>query len=125
MTGPTARRAGRLAVVALSGVALLGAAPALAGAPRKKVVQIGDNYFTPAKLTVQRKTRIVWRWPGYESSGQVHDVELAKGPAGVKRFHSDPAASDYSFSRTLSVPGTYRIVCSYHEGMTQTIRVRR
>jgi plastocyanin len=116
----------RIAVALAAGVALVGAAPAGAGAPpKKKVVHLGDNYFLPGKLTVKPKTRVVWKWPGFESSGQVHDVKLRKGPKGVKRFHSDPAASDFSFSRRLTVPGTYRLVCTYHEEMTMTIKVRR
>jgi plastocyanin len=100
------------------------AARATAAAVRRtRVVHVADNYFAPAKLTVRPKTRIAWRWPSYENSGAVHDVELARAPKGVKKFHSDPAASDYTFRRTLSVPGTYKLVCSYHEGMRMTIRV--
>lgn len=115
----------RIAVALATGVALAGATPAGAGAPKRKVVKLGDNYFLPAKLTVKRGTRVVWKWPGFESSGQVHDVKLRKGPKGVKRFHSDPAASDYSYSRRLTVPGRYRLVCTYHEEMAMTITVRR
>jgi plastocyanin len=116
---------GRLALALVAGVALCSAAPASAGAPRKRTVRVGDNYFLPATLTVKPRTTVVWRWPGYEASGQVHDVELAKGPKGVKRFHSDPAASDYSFRRKLTVVGRYRLVCTYHEDMTMTIKVKR
>jgi plastocyanin len=103
-----------------------GAARAIASTtPRKRTVRIGDNYFSPSKLTVTKGTRITWRWPSYEESGSVHDVELVKRPAGVKRFHSESAASDYSYRRTLKVPGRYRLVCSYHVDMSQTIRVKR
>jgi plastocyanin len=55
----------------------------------------------------------------------VHDVKLRRAPKGVRKFHSDPAASDFSFSRTLTKAGTYRLVCTYHEEMTMTIKVRR
>jgi plastocyanin len=105
-----------------------GAASATARAaavPRKRVVHIGDDYFSPSAMTVRRGTTVVWRWPSYDASGSVHDVELVKRPAGVKRFQSESAASDYSFRRTLKVPGRYRLVCSYHVGMEQTIRVKR
>jgi plastocyanin len=97
----------------------------MASVPRKRTVHIGDNYFSPEAMTVRSGTKVVWRWPSYENSGSVHDLKLRKGPAGVKRFHSESAASDYSFRRTLTVPGTYRLVCLYHEGMKQTIRVKR
>jgi plastocyanin len=97
----------------------------LASVPRKRTVHIGDNYFTPESMTVRSGTKVTWRWPSYDQSGSVHNVKLRKGPAGVKRFRSDSAASDYSFRRTLTVPGTYKLVCVYHEGMNETIRVKR
>jgi plastocyanin len=43
----------------------------------------------------------------------------------VKKFHSQPASSDFSFKRKLSVAGKYTIVCTLHENMRMTIRVRR
>jgi plastocyanin len=100
------------------------ATASVASAPHPRTVEIGDDYFLPRTLTVRRGTRVTWKWPSYEMSGQVHDVYLRKGPKGVKRFHSDSAASDFSFRRTLKVPGTYRLVCTFHEDMSQTIRVK-
>ena len=113
----------RLVVVVLAGAALLGAAPAQAA--KKKVVRIGDNYFLPDAATVARGTTVVWRWPGAEAAGDVHDVKLRSGPKGAKRFHSEPASADYSFRRRLRVRGRYRIVCTLHDEMRMTIRVRR
>ena len=112
----------RALVAVIAGVALLSAAPAMGAA--KKTVSVGDNYFTPAKLTVKSGTRITWRWPGYENAGDVHDVGLIKGPKGVKKFHSQAASTDYSFSRKLAVPGTYTLGCSLHHEMRMTIKVR-
>jgi plastocyanin len=43
----------------------------------------------------------------------------------VRRFHSEPASSGYTYKRTLKVRGTYRIVCTLHEEMKMTIRVTR
>ena len=111
------------AVVILAGVALLvSAAPAQAA---KKTVRIYDNYFLADSLTVKRGTVVVWRWPGADEAGDVHDVKLKSGPEGVKRFHSEAAATDFSFRRRLKVPGRYRIVCTLHEEMTMKIRARR
>jgi plastocyanin len=42
----------------------------------------------------------------------------------VKRFHSDPAAADFTYKRTLKVKGKYSIICTFHENMVQTITVR-
>jgi plastocyanin len=116
------RRLAALLVV-LAGVALPGAAPALAGGgPQKKKVEIGDNYFAPAKLTVNRGSTITWVWP--DTGLDVHDVKLSKGPAGVKKFQSEPSAGGYTYKRRLTKPGLYKIVCTLHEEMTMTIRVR-
>jgi plastocyanin len=51
-------------------------------------------------------------------------VKLKKGPKGVKKFHSDPAAADFSFTRTLKVKGKYTIICTFHQNMVQTITVK-
>jgi plastocyanin len=48
-----------------------------------------------------------------------------KGPTGVKRFRSEAASTDYSYSRKLTVPGTYRLGCSLHHEMRMTVTVRR
>jgi plastocyanin len=85
---------------------------------------VEDDYFTPLKMTVRRGTRVTWKWPGFENSGDVHDVYLAKRPTGVKRFHSESASSDYSFRRTLRVRGTYKYVCTFHADMRGTIVVK-
>ena len=109
-------------VLALAGAALA-ATPATAATPKPRTVKIADNYYTPDKLTVKPDTRIVWRWP--EEAGDVHDVALKARPAGVKRFHSEPASSGYTFKKTLRKVGRYKIVCTLHEEMAMTIRVRR
>jgi plastocyanin len=116
-------RAAVLTVVA--GVALLSAAPAQAAAPKGKTVRIFDNYFLPDAVKVKRGATVTWRWPGFDEAGDVHDVKLKSGPKGVKKFHSEAAATDYTFKRRLKVPGKYRIVCTLHEEMRMTIRVRR
>jgi plastocyanin len=51
-------------------------------------------------------------------------VKLVKAPKGVKRFHSASAASDFTFSRKLTRPGTYKILCTLHHEMKMTITVR-
>ena len=46
-------------------------------------------------------------------------------PAGVRKWHSEPASSGYRFKRTLRKPGRYKVICTLHEEMTMTIRVKR
>ena len=96
------------------------AAPAFA---KPRSIKIGDNYFAPDSLKVAKNTKVIWRWPKYP--GDVHDVKLKSGPKGVKKFHSDLSASDYSFARTLTKPGKYVVICTIHAEMRQTIRVKR
>lgn len=110
-------------IAVVAGAALLSATPALGAV--KKTVRVGDNYFAAPSLKVKSGTKVTWRWPGYDEAGDVHDVGLMKGPKGVKRFHSEAASTDYSFSRKLTVPGTYRLGCSLHHEMRMTVTVRR
>jgi plastocyanin len=115
---------GRIAPLALAAAAaLLCAAPAGAGAPQRKTVKVLDNYFLPAKLTVNKRSTITWKWSATETL-DVHDVKLKSGPRGVRKFQSEPAAGGYSYKRKLRKPGKYEIVCTLHEEMAMTIRVR-
>jgi plastocyanin len=104
--------------------ALLGAAGADAGAPKPKSVEVADNYYLPAKLTVNKGTVVTWKWPD-DIAIDVHDVKLKTAPKGVKKWQSDPASSGYRYKRTFKKPGKYFIVCTLHEEMTMTIKVRR
>ena len=114
----------RLAAVAVvAGVALVSAAQA--ARPKGKTIRIFDNYFVPDAVKVKRGATVTWKWPGFDQAGDVHDVKLRSGPKGVKKFHSEAASTDYTFKRRLRVVGKYRIVCTLHEEMRMTIRVRR
>jgi plastocyanin len=114
---------GRVLIAVLAAAALISAATAQGAAT--KTVTIGDNYFAPKTLKVKQGTKVAWRWPGFDEGGDVHDVKLKSGPKGVKKFHSEAASTDYTFKRRLTKPGTYKIVCTLHEEMRMTIRVRK
>jgi plastocyanin len=116
----------RLAVL-LVPVVLLAAVFAMpaAGAKRGPVKRVGvvDYAYTPARLTVRPGTKIVWTWDSANSAP--HDVKLYKGPKGAKRFTSPTATAGFTFARTLSVKGTYRLLCTYHATvMRETIVVK-
>ena len=104
--------------------ALLCAAPAVAGGPQRKSVEVADNYYLPAKLTVNKGSVVTWKWPD-DIAIDVHDVKLKTAPKGVRRWQSEPASSGYRYKRTFKQPGTYKIICTLHEEMTMTIKVRR
>jgi plastocyanin len=110
-------------ITVIAGAALLvGAAPVQGAA--SKTVKVGDNYYAPKTLTVMKGTTVVFKWPGYDEAGDVHDVKLKSGPKGAKAFKSESASTDYSFKRKLTVAGTYKIVCTLHDEMKMTIKVR-
>jgi plastocyanin len=111
--------------VALAAVAaLLCAAPAGAGGPQRKSVEVADNYYLPAKLTLNKGSTVTWKWPD-DIAIDVHDVKLKTAPKGVRKWQSEPASSGYRYKRTFTKPGRYFIVCTLHEEMTMTIKVRR
>ena len=114
------RRKIAAATLALGLLALVPASQA--GGAKSKVIKIGDNFFAPDATKVAKGTKVIWRWPKYP--GDVHDVKLRSGPKGVKKFHSQLAASSYSFARTLKKPGKYVVICTIHGEMKMTIRVK-
>ena len=117
-------RSPRLAIAALAvtgsaaaAVALVAPAPAPAAT---KTVTVGDNFFvrssgTPA-LTVARGTTVRWVWRG----SAPHNVTVMRGP---QRFRSKTQRRG-SFSKRLSRPGTYTIVCTVHGAGDQSMRLR-
>jgi plastocyanin len=113
-----------LSAACLAAVALTGAAPAVAGAPRTKKVEVADNYYLPDELTVKQGGKVEWEWPD-DVAIDVHDVKLKKAPKGVRKWQSQPASSGYTYKRTFKKPGRYKIVCTLHEEMTMTIKVKR
>ena len=116
--------------LALSGVAAVAAAPAVAmpvdagGKPQKKRVEVVDNFYSPKKLTVNLKSRINWVWT--DDSADVHDVKLISAPKGFKKFQTEPGSAGYTYAKTLNKPGVYKFLCTLHEedNMRMTITVR-
>lgn len=120
----------RLVAIALAGAAAVAAAPASAGVPdgarkpQKRTVDVVDNYYGPKKLTVNLKSRITWKWT--DEAADVHDVKLTSAPKGFKKFQTEPGSAGFTYSKTLTKPGTYRFICTFHEedNMRMTIVVR-
>lgn len=120
----------RLVAIVLAGAAAFAAAPASAGVPdgarkpQKRSVDVVDNYYGPKKLTVNLKSRITWKWT--DEAADVHDVKLTSAPKGFKKFQTEPGSAGFTYSKTLTKPGTYRFICTFHEedNMRMTIVVR-
>ena len=43
----------------------------------------------------------------------------------MKKWHSEPASSGYTYKKTFKKPGIYKFVCTLHEEMKMTVRVKR
>ncbi len=79
-------------------------------------IQLGDNFFQPNHLTVSVGTKVTWTWTG----NATHNVTVVSGP---QKFRSVDQSSG-TYSRVMSKPGVYKIVCTFHPGMDLTLTVR-
>lgn len=108
----------RHAVLPVIATAAIGAAllavPAFAAT---RTVAVKGFAFKPSALTVKAGSTVVWRVGG---DGVPHNVTVRSGPV---RFHSRTGAA-FTFSKRLTRKGTYRLVCTLHPGMHETISVR-
>jgi plastocyanin len=81
-------------------------------------VDVRDAAFSPRKLSVPAGATVSWR---FDDKIQ-HDVTVVGGPRG---FASNYTSGGVTYSRKLTVPGTYRIFCSLHPvDMNQVVEVR-
>jgi len=107
-----------LAAAAVTGLAAVGAIPALAGT---KSVKVGDNYFVRsannATVTIGKGSTLKFVWKGHAP----HNVKKLRGPGGA--FHS-PVKVSGSWSHKFTRGGTYKLVCTIHSGMKLTVKVR-
>ena len=71
------------------------------------VVQVSDNTFSPASLTVPRDTKLKWTWTGKNAHSVV-------GKFGNKDVSSEQHKGSGSFELTLDTPGTYSYQCGVH-----------
>ena len=104
----------------LLGCALGGGIAFAAGTPaasKPASVQLGDNFFQPNHLTVSVGTKVTWTWAG----NNTHNVTVVKGP---QKFRSVDQTSG-TYSRVMTKPGVYKIVCTFHPGMDLTLTVKQ
>jgi plastocyanin len=94
------------------------AVPALASS-RGPTVRVGDFFYSRAKVTVTRGTRVTWAWVAH--SGIAHTVTVRQGPV---RF-SSRALTSGTFSHLFTRGGVYRLFCRFHPTqMRMTVVVR-
>jgi plastocyanin len=94
-----------IAVAAIAAVQMTGAA---AAAP-KATIAVGNNFFSPTSKTVNRGTKVRFKWAG----GRRHDVAKVKGPGGP--IESGPTAqAGVNLAKRFEKAGTYRFICRIH-----------
>jgi plastocyanin len=106
----------KLAAAAAAAVAAGALAVPTFGAATK-TVNVRDNRFDPASLTVTAGTTVKWVWKGKAP----HNVKVTKGPATF----ASTTQTKGSFSKKLTKKGTYSILCTIHApNMKMTVRVK-
>jgi plastocyanin len=81
---------------------------AAAGPADAATVRVGDNWFSPKRLTVKQHSSVTWRFVGDRD----HRVKVTSGP----QLFKSPVRSSGSYVRHLMYRGTYKIVCPIHGG---------
>jgi plastocyanin len=92
------------------------------GAPEAAaVVAMKFHSFDPASVTIRAGETVRWENQSIIWHTVTTDPSLAKDashagvPAGAEVFDSGKVNSGQGYSRTFSVPGTYRYFCKPHE----------
>ena len=105
----------RLLALVVAGALLAVAAIPAFGAT--KTISVRDDFFSPKSTSVKRNTTVKWVWRG----DRPHNVTVTRGPV---KFRSTTKTSG-TYRKKMTRRGTYRIVCTLHSGMTQTLKVTR
>ncbi|WP_405727776.1 cupredoxin family copper-binding protein [Streptomyces sp. NBC_01537] len=103
------------AVLALTGLTLLPAAPARAAATHR--IAMSGYAFSPRSMTVTAGDTVVWT----NDDTAPHDVKTTSGPVTI---HSPMLSKGGSWSYTFTTPGTYAYVCTVHPDMTAQLIVK-
>jgi plastocyanin len=83
------------------------------------LLEIGDDFFRPGKITARVGQTVSWRFGGVRP----HSVTVANGPRGFSSGYGGTRSGTYSV--TPRVKGTYRLVCQVHPAtMAQTLEVK-
>ena len=81
-------------------------------------VDMAGSAYRPANLSVEAGARITWRW----RDPIEHNLMLANGP---RNLTGPIKRGGFRMTRTLAVPGTYRMFCSLHPVTMQEVIVVR
>ncbi|UTF53536.1 plastocyanin/azurin family copper-binding protein [Natronosalvus rutilus] len=91
------------------------------GGGGSETVEVDDNEFVPAELTIEPGTTVTWEWVG---SNQ-HNVNPGSQPEGANWEGQTDLQAEGTYEHTFETEGTYEYVCDPHVsiGMTGSIEV--
>jgi len=99
--------------VAMAG---FGGQAALTGAATTKSIAVDDDFFSPKKASIKKNTTVTWRWRGENPHNITPTSSLKFKKAATKRS----GRHKVKFTKA----GTFRYVCTIHDGMTGSIVVK-
>jgi plastocyanin len=86
----------------------------------EKKITVGDNYFSPKKVTIEPGTTVIWTNKGTAIHDVMQDDPLDESkphiPEAMKDFSSDVLRSGDIHVVLFSEPGTYYYHCHFHGG---------
>ncbi|MDX6586997.1 MAG: Copper binding protein plastocyanin/azurin family [Solirubrobacterales bacterium] len=108
-----------ITIAATLAVVLVVSNPFAAGRA-KKVVEVDDDFYNPASLTIKEDTTVDFTWVG---EGE-HNVFKNSGPG--RYFESDNSEeTGFVFSHKFKKPGNYTLGCILHEDMDMSLKVKK
>lgn len=86
-----------------------------------ETVEVDDNEFVPAELTIEPGTTVTWEWVG---SNQ-HNINPGSQPEDANWEGQTDLQAEGTYEHTFETEGTYEYVCDPHVsvGMTGSIEV--
>lgn len=82
-----------------------------------KTILVKDDLFSPKSSTVSKGTTVTLKWAGVNP----HDVVAKLNGNKIWRIGVRDSGS---VRRRFNKAGTYKLICTIHEGMTATLKVR-
>lgn len=126
-TRPVVALAAAAAVLAAAGTAwAVDGPPASAAKKATKTTKLYDVApgFDPTTLSVKAGTKLVWRSEKTNTTEHTVTLDSSAAPRKAKFFDSGDIGPGKSYSRTLTMKGSYLLYCKIHGGMFQTVKVR-
>ncbi len=108
-----------LSIAAAAGLVIAMLVAAGASGRATKTVDVADDFFDPAKVTIKEKNKLAFNWIGANE----HDIAKTKGPG--KFFESGPIqGSGVLYTKKFSKAGKYTLICTLHDDMDMKVVVK-